>query len=302
MTITRPVGSFQARLVVTDHQGLTDDASVTFEVADTSAPTVSMTLGLTSLWPADHDLNDVGLAFTPNNNRAPSLDVLVTVTSDEGSSNAPNGRGPRTQRKVDAVLDENGTLWLRADRLDSGDGRVYRVTATVTDEAGLEAAANASVGVAQRPNRPAIDSGPTQTLASREFTVGMPEPELPLVWVIAGEPRVTSYDNGQPTIVWDALRDATSYRVTRTTSSRSRSTTSRVSTDGTTASSSSIPTPAKCPARSMARSSRPAPTPTSCRPAGSSSTSSPPAGSPATTCSSTTWWSRAGTEAPWGPR
>lgn len=213
LTITRPVGTFSARLVVTDHQGLTDETSLTFEVADTTPPTVSMTLGLTSLWPANQQLHDVGLTFTASDNCDPSLDVLVTVTSDEAPNNTPNGRGPRTQRQVDAVLDEDGTLWLRADRLGSGDGRVYRVTATATDEAGLEAAANATVGVAQRPNKPAIDSGPTQTLTSREFTIGMPEPELPLVWVIAGEPRVTSYDNGQATIVWDALRDATSYRV-----------------------------------------------------------------------------------------
>lgn len=213
LTLSRPVGSFQARLVVTDHQGLTDETAVTFDVADTTAPTVSMTLGLTNLWPANQELHDVGLAFDAADNCDPSLEVTVTVTSDESASTPSQGRGPRTQRQIDAVLDEDGTLWLRADRLGSGDGRVYRVTATARDDAGLSASANGSVGVAQRPNRPAIDSGQTQSLALREFTVGMPEPELPQTWVRAGEPRITSYDGGQATIVWDALRDATSYRV-----------------------------------------------------------------------------------------
>lgn len=213
LTVSRPLGVFSARLVVTDHQGLSAEASTSFAVADTTPPTVSMTLGLTSLWPADQQLYDVGLGFAASDNCDPTPTVLVSVTSDEAASSAAPGRGPRVAARPDAVLDEDGTLWLRADRLGSGDGRVYRVTATARDDAGLSAEASGTVGVAQRHNRPAIDSGAATPLTSREFTVEAPEPELPLVWVIAGEPRVTSYDAGQATIIWDALRDATSYRV-----------------------------------------------------------------------------------------
>lgn len=213
LTVSRPLGAHSARLVVTDHQGLSAEASTSFTVADTTPPTVSMTLGLTSLWPADQQLYDVGLGFAASDNCDPTPTVLVSVTSDEAASSAPPGRGPRVAARPDAVLDEDGTLWLRAERLGSGDGRVYRIGVTARDDAGLSAATSGSVGVAQRPNRPAIDSGIATALTSREFTVEAPEPELPLVWVIAGEPRVTSYDQGQATIVWDALRDATSYRV-----------------------------------------------------------------------------------------
>jgi dipeptidyl aminopeptidase/acylaminoacyl peptidase len=79
------------------------------------------------------------------------VDIDVTgVTQDE-----PVGHRP------DAVAaTEAHRVFLRAERLGRGDGRVYRVAFTASDDKGSECTGVATVEVRRHKRRPAVDSAP----------------------------------------------------------------------------------------------------------------------------------------------
>jgi hypothetical protein len=69
------------------------------------------------LWPANGEL--VAITTVPPN----ADDILVYSNEADESETVP-----------DAVIDEDGSLWLRAERDGSGIGRVYLVVAVFADE------------------------------------------------------------------------------------------------------------------------------------------------------------------------
>ena len=79
--------------------------------------------------------------------------VIDSVTSDESTKGTGDG-----DTAVDAIINANGTVLLRAERSGNGDGRIYRVNFTATD---YEGSASGSVDVCVRHNKKqtAIDSG-----------------------------------------------------------------------------------------------------------------------------------------------
>ena len=92
--------------------------TVTIEVADTEPPSITASVATSLLWPPNHSLIDVGLSVSATDN---SSDVTTSfaVFSDEPAGSSD-----------DAV----GTLQLRAERLGTGDGRVYLIIVSATDE------------------------------------------------------------------------------------------------------------------------------------------------------------------------
>jgi hypothetical protein len=85
---------------------------------------------IATLWPPDHRLVTVqilGVTDTENN-----VTIRVTgVTQDEPTNGAADGNTP-----IDAVINDDGTLLLRAERSGLGDGRIYRVSFTASDPEG----------------------------------------------------------------------------------------------------------------------------------------------------------------------
>jgi uncharacterized repeat protein (TIGR01451 family) len=110
-----------------------------------------------TLWPPNHKLVPVVLSGATDADGDALSWTVTGVTQDE----ATNGLGDG-DTAVDAVLGSGPNLQVRAERSGTGDGRVYRIAATVTDGHGGSCTAVAVVGVPhdQSPARSVpVDSG-----------------------------------------------------------------------------------------------------------------------------------------------
>jgi hypothetical protein len=134
-----------------------DMSSVT--VLDTTGPEIVCSVATDQLWPPNHKLVDVGFDITAMDVCDDDLDIQVSVTSDEHPSLATGAGGP--VHCADAVIGQGNSVLLRAERSGAGDGRVYVITATATDECGNVGQCQVAVTVAQsmNPMIAPIDSG-----------------------------------------------------------------------------------------------------------------------------------------------
>ncbi|ULL14886.1 hypothetical protein DVH26_10785 [Paenibacillus sp. H1-7] len=113
--------------------------TVQFKI-DKTAPTVTVQLDKTSIWPADHKMVDIH-ATLQSSDAASGVEsvVLTSITSNEADS----GQGD-----IEAHVGTPDTLIrLRAERLGQESGRIYTITYTVTDKAGHQTDASATVTV-----------------------------------------------------------------------------------------------------------------------------------------------------------
>jgi VCBS repeat-containing protein len=91
--------------------------TVTINIADTQPPDITASVAVSSLWPPDHKMIDVGLSISATDNTG-TANTSFVVLSDEDDGDSP---------------DASGSLLLRAERLGTGDGRVYLIAITSTD-------------------------------------------------------------------------------------------------------------------------------------------------------------------------
>jgi hypothetical protein len=108
-------------------------ATCTFAIViqDLQGPTISdFNASPGMLWPPNHKMRDIELLYSATDNCGGLVNCQVIVTSDEPQSGTGNG---------DAAPDwllSDGQLKLRAERAGSGDGRVYTIKITCTDQNG----------------------------------------------------------------------------------------------------------------------------------------------------------------------
>ena len=107
---------------------------------------------LTVLWPPNHGMVLVGVAGVsdPDNNATISIDA---VTQDEPTNGVGDG-----DTAVDAVIGSNGSVLLRSERSGTGDGRVYHVHFTASDQEG-QSSGVVTVSVPLKAKTPAVDGG-----------------------------------------------------------------------------------------------------------------------------------------------
>jgi hypothetical protein len=109
-----------------------------------------------TLWPPNHKLRVVSVSGASD----PEGDDLTTAVTGVTQDEPVNGLGDGDE-SPDAVLGPaSHQVRLRAERSGTGDGRVYRIAVTVTDEFGLSCTGTVRVGVPHDQDHPPIDSAP----------------------------------------------------------------------------------------------------------------------------------------------
>ena len=149
----------QVTFTGTDECGNSDFDVSSVTVLDTVNPEIVCDVSTSELWPPNHKLVDVGFTITAMDVCDDDLDIQVSVSSDEDPSEAVGDGGP--VHCPDAVVQEDNSVLLRAERSGTGDGRVYVITATATDDCGNVGQCQVAVTVAQsmNPMIAAVDSG-----------------------------------------------------------------------------------------------------------------------------------------------
>jgi hypothetical protein len=117
------------QLTVNDGLGGTSSDTATVNVANVNAPPVLVNPrpSIATLWPPNHCLVKVSIlgVVDPNN------DAKITITSvkqDEATDGLGDG-----DTAIDAIINADGTVLLRAERAALGNGRVYHVRFTAAD-------------------------------------------------------------------------------------------------------------------------------------------------------------------------
>jgi hypothetical protein len=115
-------------------------------LASAAAPTIS------SLWPPNHGLVSVGIlgVSDPDNN---ATITITGVTQDEPT----NGQGDG-DTAIDAIINGDGTVLLRAERAGNGNGRVYHIHFIAADLEG-SVSGMVKVSVPHQKKSAAVDGG-----------------------------------------------------------------------------------------------------------------------------------------------
>ena len=137
-TVTLAFGVHTILLRTTDDDGGTNDDVVIVAIRDTQAPTLSMLVSPTRLWPPNHTMHVVsrGVSASDVCDLAPA--VAFTITSDEPVNGLGDG-----DTAPDWAVQQSGSVFdvsVRAERSGLGDGRVYTIGAVATDRAGNRSA------------------------------------------------------------------------------------------------------------------------------------------------------------------
>ena len=153
--------SLSVTVATTDGCGSEASDGVTVRV-DPDPPEVSCGVTRDRLWPANHEMVDVGFSFTATDGCTGEPTVRVRVTSDEHTASA-DGAGQATPapdaeilRRLDGGIE---AILLRAERSQSGNGRVYEITVEAMDACGNVASSSCTVAVPPSASRSAVDDG-----------------------------------------------------------------------------------------------------------------------------------------------
>ena len=145
-----PLGDNPVTFSTTDASGNTGSCSASVTVADTTAPTISVSLTPDSLFPApNHKMRKIRATVVAEDSCDPNPTVVLTsVTSNEPENGTGDG-DTSPDIKGANIGTEDYAFFVRAERSGNGDGRIYTVTYTVTDGSGNSTSDSATVTVAK---------------------------------------------------------------------------------------------------------------------------------------------------------
>ncbi|PYS51289.1 MAG: hypothetical protein DMF68_04595 [Acidobacteria bacterium] len=163
-----PKGTTTITWTATDSSGNLSSCAQTVTVNDTEAPTLTLNGNTPSMWPPNHSyhtfhVTDFVTGASDNCDTLSVSDVVIAkVTSDE----AENANGSGNTLNDIVIAGDCKSVQLRAEREQSGNGRVYTITFRVRDSAGNETTRTAKVTVPVNSGGTAVDSGPHYTVTS----------------------------------------------------------------------------------------------------------------------------------------
>jgi CSLREA domain-containing protein len=161
---TNFIGSDTFTYTIDDGHGHTATATVTITVVDTTPPVLTVSTTVSTLWPPNHDLQNVGLSVSATDNSGGTPSIQVVVFSNESDLAPDSGNF-----SPDAANIAPGTLRLRAERMGSGDGRVYLIVVTATDASSNVSHACVTVVVPQNQSAAALSTIAAQAAAASQY-------------------------------------------------------------------------------------------------------------------------------------
>ena len=133
-------------------------------VNDTEPPVVTCDVSTTTLWPPNHNLINVGLSASADDN-CPGTVITVEVFGDEDDLEETGDGNFSPDAKDIAPV----TLRLRSERKGDGDGRVYLIIVTATDAAGNVSRCCRTVTVTHDQSESSKASVAAQAAAAQAF-------------------------------------------------------------------------------------------------------------------------------------
>jgi len=131
-----PKGNTSVTLTVTDGTGASSQCTGTVSVVDNMPPAISaVTVTPSLLWPPNHKLVEVTIGYAATDNCGQPSCLISSVTSNEPISGS------------DYTVIDAHHLKLSAERLGSGNGRIYTSTITCTDSSANSSSQTATVTV-----------------------------------------------------------------------------------------------------------------------------------------------------------
>ena len=135
-------GTYSIVVTATDTAGQAAQCTTAFTVRDTNAPVIiGVTPSAATLWPPNHQMVPVSVAVDAVDNCSVVSTEIISVTSSEPVTGDSDTTSP------DWEITGPLTVNLRAERLDSGPGRVYTITVRCVDGAGNTSTRSAQVTV-----------------------------------------------------------------------------------------------------------------------------------------------------------
>ncbi|MBI3909479.1 MAG: hypothetical protein HY320_00930 [Armatimonadetes bacterium] len=175
LTRTYCLGTHSIEAIVSDGATAPVRCVTTLTVQDTTAPTVSCSVGTSMLWPPNHKLVNVGLSVTATD----ACDTDPTIVVEQVCSNVDDeeqtGDGCHAPDAKDVAP---GTLRLRAERQGNSAGRFYLIAVSATDDSGNVGYAFETVCVSKSESQADIDAIHAAAAAAKvyyEATGGPPD-------------------------------------------------------------------------------------------------------------------------------
>ncbi len=162
------------------------DYTLTVEGLDEVAPTISVSLDPSQLWPPNHTMQTITATVTVADNCPGVTYVLTSITSNEPDNGLGDGDKPNDIQDADYGTADT-QFSLRAERSGAGTGRVYTVTYTATDACGHSATASATVTVPHDMSKTAPGGSPVP--AELTLEQNYPNPFNPTTSIAYGLPE-----------------------------------------------------------------------------------------------------------------
>ena len=165
-----PKGTTTITWRATDEDGNYSECTQTVTVNDDEAPVITFNGQTPSMWPPNHNYRTFATAdfISSVGDNCDSLsvnDVYITkVTSDEAEESLTLGDGTTFNDMVIAA--DCKSVQLRAERVNSGNGRVYTIHFKLVDSSGNVTTGTAKVHSPKNQNNGTIDDGPVYTETS----------------------------------------------------------------------------------------------------------------------------------------
>ena len=141
-----PLGTTPVTFTAADASGNVAHCGTAANVRDTVAPTLAVTANPATLWPPNHSLLPVQIAWQAQDLCDPNPSVtLETASSSEPDDAVGNGDGHTTGDIAGAALNTpDSQVVLRAERAADGPGRTYSLTYRARDASGNVGGAQAA--------------------------------------------------------------------------------------------------------------------------------------------------------------